>query len=88
MSENDNNNNNENVVYFKNESVFNYYEIIKEIGNGGDSRIFLVNNKKTNIKYALKEIDKNSIHDKSQYQNEIENLKKLSHPNIIKLYEI
>ena len=88
MSENDNNNNNENVVYFKNENVFNYYEIIKEIGNGGDSRIFLVNNKKTNLKYALKEIDKNNIHNKSQYQNEIENLKKLSHPNIIKLYEI
>ena len=83
-----NENNNENVIYYKNKNVFNYYEKIKEIGTGGDSRIFLVKNKETKIKYALKEIDKNSIHDKSQYQNEIENLKKLSHPNIIKLYEI
>jgi serine/threonine protein kinase len=63
------------------------FVILEEIGRGGYSKVYLVSNKKTGRKYALKAAfkfkkDKNRT-DRSY--TEIAVLRKLNHPNIIKL---
>lgn len=63
----------------------NEFNILEEIGKGGYSKVYLVENKKTKKRYALKEcfrIKKGK--DKSdRTMTEIKILKKLNHPNII-----
>lgn len=61
--------------------------IIEEIGKGGYSKVYLVENKKSGRRYALKACFKiKDGKDRSdRTRTEIEVLKKLKHPNIIRL---
>ena len=66
--------------------------IPEELGIGSYGRVYLVKNKFTNKKYALKEINKNKLMkiyaDCRLVKNEVEIHSKLNHPNIIRLYSM
>ena len=65
------------------------YEPIKKLGKGGFGRVIEVLEKTTNKKYAMKIIKKDSkkIYKYDTLKDEVNILKKLSHPNIIKFYD-
>lgn len=63
-----------------------HFEILKKIGEGGFSRVFLVRKIDTGRISALKIVDKNQLidHNKDEYLfNERTIWKDLSHPNIV-----
>ena len=65
------------------------FEIIEQLGEGTFGKVFKVRNKNNNSIRAMKQISKsfiNNLND-SEVGKEIEILKKLNHPYIIKLYE-
>ncbi|EAL61115.1 hypothetical protein ACTFIW_006903 [Dictyostelium discoideum] len=62
------------------------YELHKEIGKGAFSVVFLVTEKKTKKQWAMKIIDKKSS-SKAALETEIEIMKKVDHPNIVKMHE-
>jgi serine/threonine protein kinase len=63
------------------------YEVIEEIGEGSYSTVYKVKCIQTNILYAMKKIKYMSLSDKQKEyaKEEISILKKIKHPNIIKL---
>ena len=63
------------------------YIIEKPLGEGSFGKVFLVKHKETGIQRAMKEIVKDNKTLVSDVENEIEILKKLDHPNIVKIYE-
>ena len=65
------------------------YEIIKQLGEGGYGKVYLVLNNLDNMNYALKEFPiKGETKDKIQeIKNEAEILSKFNHKNIVKYYE-
>ena len=65
------------------------YQIIRKIGEGSYGSVFLAINSLTKQNVAIKKINKikeNEIDD-LEIKNEINILKKLDHPNIVKIYE-
>lgn len=66
--------------------------ILKEIGSGNYGRVYLVEDNSTHEQYALKTISKQVIQNSTQgiqsLKNEIEILRLLNHPRIIKLYRV
>lgn len=76
----------------------NQYQIVKKIGEGSFSRVFLcfdVNNSKN--KFAMKIMDKTSLKTKmissketayTQVQKEMAVMKQMDHPNVLRLFEI
>lgn len=71
-------------------TIKDYYEVISQIGKGGNAKVFEVRNKKTNDIRACKYISKTNIKesDLEKFRREIKILIKTDHPNIIKLYEV
>jgi serine/threonine protein kinase len=66
------------------------YSFLKLIGNGAYGTVKMGQNQKTLQKVAIKIYPKHKINDamkKTAVQREIDNLKKLNHPNIVKLYD-
>lgn len=65
------------------------YHIKETIGKGGFGEVKKIQDKVTNELMAMKIIPKRrlSAHSSTAIINEVEILKKLDHPNIIKLYE-
>ena len=65
------------------------YEPIRKLGKGGFGRVIEVLEKSTNKKYAMKIINKDStkIFKYNTVKDEVNILKNLSHPNIIKFYD-
>ena len=63
------------------------FNILEEIGKGGYSKVYLVENKKTKRQYALKAAYKykNDKDRSERTRNEIRVLRKLKHPNVISL---
>ena len=59
----------------------------KRIGKGSFSSIYKCKNIKNNNKYAVKEIIIDKNHNKSVIKREFNVLKKLNHPNKIKLHD-
>ena len=65
------------------------YKILKRLGDGSYGTVYSVVNNQTGIYAAMKKIEKlkeNEIDD-LEIKNEINILKKLDHPNIVKIYE-
>ena len=65
------------------------YEPIRKLGKGSFGRVIEVLEKSTNKKYAMKIINKdsNKIFKYNTVKDEVNILKNLSHPNIIKFYD-
>ena len=63
------------------------YEKIQRIGKGSYSSVYKVRNKNTNLIRAMKIIPKNFQKDNTEIMREIEILKNLDHPNVMKIYE-
>jgi len=73
----------------KNSGKFNEkYHKIQELGYGGFSKVYRVQNIKTKEVFACKEIVKSHLSDPDKFSKEINILSKCDHPNIIKLYEV
>mmetsp|Transcript_3807 Transcript_3807/g.3603 ORF Transcript_3807/g.3603 Transcript_3807/m.3603 type:complete len:304 (+) Transcript_3807:20-931(+) len=71
-------------------SVADKYDIVRAIGDGGFGQVKLGRHKETKLERAIKFIPLSSI-DKSkitQLMEEVNILKKLDHPNIIKIFEV
>ena len=78
-----------NVIVGKEGDPKSDYEIIEKIGEGSYGKVYKVRNKINNEIRAMKEIEKNYLGNLSdnEVMKEIEILKHLNHPYIIKLYE-
>ena len=65
------------------------YEPLRKLGKGGFGRVVEVLERSTNKKYAMKIIHKDSkkIYKYDTVKDEVDILKNLSHPNIIKFYD-
>ena len=75
----------------KDESKISNYEIGKVIGKGAYAVVKICKNKVTQEKFAMKIYEKKKLKDhviKYCISKEIEILKKLNHPNIVKLYDV
>lgn len=64
------------------------YHFEKLIASGAFGRVYLAKDKETKVDYAVKQIMLNNIRDRKAFENEINILSMLDHPNVIKLYEI
>ena len=66
-----------------------YYKRIKYLGSGSYGSVYMAKNISTDNIVAIKIIEKQeeNMVDDMEIQNEINILKKLSHPNIVKVYE-
>ena len=71
------------------EPKINDFHVIRQIGDGSFGKVYIVKHKKTNVTYAIKEInknDKNNQEGKPYFRREIEIMYKVHHPNVVKLY--
>jgi serine/threonine protein kinase len=75
-----------NFVQIKNKSLFDEYEIKEKLGEGAYGCVYKVQQKTTGFIRAVKAIKRKHI-DTTAFGNEIEILKTVDHPNIIKLYD-
>ena len=68
---------------------FRSYEMIKEIGKGGFSAVFLIRDKRTFDKYAAKVIPKKNVdgYTMKSIETEVQILKSIDHPYIIKFHD-
>jgi calcium-dependent protein kinase len=74
----------EGMIKINGEPITTYYNIISDLGNGSYGMVKKVKHKKLNEERAMKIVKKKA----ESSINEIEILKKVSHPNIISIYEI
>lgn len=80
----------ENLDAVINEPIDDYYTLGKEIGRGGFSIVVEGTKKKTGEKFAIKCIKKTMVEgdDIKLLRREIHIMKKVNHPNILKLFEV
>ena len=86
---------NENEIIINNQIFINKvkgtplekYEILKSLGEGSFGKVFLIKNKEIKVQRAMKEIKKDANTDEKDIQNEINILKSIDHPHIIKIFE-
>ena len=75
-----------NFIRMKKDNIFDEYDIKENLGEGAYGCVYKVNQKATNFLRAVKAIKKQSV-DYEEFSNEMEVLKALDHPNIIKLFD-
>ena len=78
----------ENFVGETKGKLLDSYEVVKQLGKGGYGKVYEVKNLKTGEVRACKHLSKLNIKNLEKFRREIEILKKMDHPNIIKLYEV
>ena len=71
-------------------NILDIYKIEQTIGIGAFARVKRVKHRETGNRYAVKvyQINKMSEGEKESMNTEIEILKQIDHPNIIKLYDV
>lgn len=79
--------NNEILIQRAHGTPLEKYEIIKNLGVGSFGKVFMIKNKGAKMLRAMKEIKKDKFIHEDDIRNEINILKKLNHPNIIKIFE-
>ena len=79
--------NNDVIVSESNQSPEMVYQKIEKLGEGSFGEVWLVRHKILGKDYAMKIIKKSPYSNTKQIKNEIEILKKLDHPNILKILE-
>jgi calcium-dependent protein kinase len=77
----------ENIIYHKTSNISKEYTFGKTIGTGSFGQVRLAIHKATKQTRAIKIIQKSKVDTKVLF-NEINVLSKLSHPNIMQIYEI
>lgn len=70
------------------ESIYSFKPDKDMLGSGTYGAVFVATHKVTKEPRAIKAIAKSKVKNPETFKNEIEIMKKLDHPNIIKLYEI
>ena len=79
---------NNDLIISKNKlTLTEVYKLEGELGEGGYGKVFLVRHKKMKILRAMKMISVNSKNEDEKTDEEIELLRQLDHPNIVKLFE-
>jgi calcium-dependent protein kinase len=69
--------------------IYDHYEFSsKPLGEGAFGVVYLGTDKETGAKRAIKVIEKAKIKNIQRFHNEVNALKTLDHPHIIKLFEI
>ena len=68
--------------------LLDFYDVVKQLGKGGYGKVYEVKNKKTGEIRACKHLSKLNVKDLEKFRREIEIMKKMDHPNIIKIYEV
>ena len=68
--------------------LLDFYDVVKQLGKGGYGKVYEVKNKKTGELRACKHLSKLNIKNLDKFRREIEILKKMDHPNIIRIYEV
>ena len=79
--------NNDVIVSDTNENIEENYQKLKLLGKGSFGEVWLVQHKILGKQFAMKIIEKNPYINVNQIVNEINILKKLDHPNILKVLE-
>ena len=79
--------NNDVIVSDSNENIEATYQKLKLLGKGSFGEVWLVQHKILGKQFAMKIIEKNPFIDVDQIVNEINILKQLDHPNILKILE-
>eukprot|EP01116_Phalansterium_solitarium_P023212 TRINITY_DN8018_c0_g1_i1.p1 TRINITY_DN8018_c0_g1~~TRINITY_DN8018_c0_g1_i1.p1 ORF type:complete len:316 (+),score=117.72 TRINITY_DN8018_c0_g1_i1:70-948(+) len=71
--------------------IEDHYQLVKEIGKGAFSIVYLIKKKSTGESFAVKIIDKqaasNADTDEAKLKQEVEILKRAKHPNIVQLID-
>ncbi len=70
------------------EDIENSYKFIRQIGEGAFGKVYQVQHLVTKTIYACKRLSKKKIKNKESLIMEINLLKTLDHPNIVKLFEV
>jgi serine/threonine protein kinase len=60
----------------------------RRLGEGGYGFVSLAREKSTGRRVAIKTINRGNYEEKSQLANEIDILRHIEHPNIVRLYDI
>ncbi|TGZ63952.1 hypothetical protein CRM22_006631 [Opisthorchis felineus] len=71
----------------KGESVYDYYDILEELGSGAFGVVHRCREKSTGNFYACKFVEVNTPQDRQVVHNEIDVMKELHHPKLIRLHE-
>ena len=80
--------NKESFVIINKGDITQLYEVVKKIGEGSFGKIYKVKNKQSGDIRAMKQIMKSKIPNIEKFQNEIEILTMVDHPNIVRLFEV
>eukprot|EP01035_Chromulina_nebulosa_P018133 gene18133-23787_t len=70
--------------------LINKYLILKELGKGSFGEVFLCQDEETNVKYAMKVINRSANNDDitAAIRREIAVMKRLQHENVVSLHEV
>ena len=79
--------NSNNIIGKNRRALTEEYEPEGQLGEGGYGQVYLVRHKKMNLLRAMKVISVKSKTSEKKTDEEIELLKQLDHPNIVKLFE-
>ena len=79
-----------NFILQRQGTLQNFFEILETLGVGSYGTVFKIRDRKTGLIQAMKEVVKIQVPEDQMklFMNEIETLKGLDHPNIMKIYQV